>query len=72
MYSNSCCSFSFEIEIIKIDQSSHKMYSNKILNFQESTTMLNGRTKKSGNLLNDSHTHTHTYIYIYIYIYIYT
>ena len=28
------------------------MYSNKILNVQESTTILNARTKKSGNLLN--------------------
>ena len=52
VYSNCCCSCSFEPEIIKIGQSSHKMYSNKILNFQESTTILNARTKKSGNLLN--------------------
>ena len=43
---------SFEPEIIKIGQSSHKMYSNIILNFQESTTILNACTKKSGNLLN--------------------
>ena len=41
VYSNCCCSCSFEPEIIKIGQSSHKMYSNKILKFQESTTMLN-------------------------------
>ena len=27
VYSNSCCSYSFEPEIIKIGQSSHKMYS---------------------------------------------
>ena len=52
MYSNSCCSCSFESEIIKIGQSSHKMYSNKILNFQESMIILNACTKKSGNLLN--------------------
>ena len=26
------------------------MYSDKILNFQESTTILNARTKKSGNI----------------------
>ena len=45
VYSNSCCSCSFEPEIIKIDQSSHKMYSNNILNFQESTTILNTCTK---------------------------
>ena len=51
MYSNSCCSCSFKPEIIKIGQSSHKMYSNNILNFQESTTILNVCTKKSGNLL---------------------
>ena len=35
-----------------IGQSSHNMYSNNILNFQESTTILNACTKKSGNLLN--------------------
>ena len=52
VYSNSCCSCSFEPEIIKIDQSYHKMYSNDIVNFQESTTILNSCTKKSGNLLN--------------------
>ena len=34
VYSNCCCSCSFEPEIIKIGQSSHKMYSNNILNFQ--------------------------------------
>ena len=51
VYSNCCCSCSFEAEIIKIGQSSHNMYSNKILNFQESTTILNACTKKSGNLL---------------------
>ena len=43
VYSNCCCSF--EPEIIKIGQSSHKMYSNKILNFQESTAILNACTK---------------------------
>ena len=41
VYSNCCCSCSFEPEIIKIGQSSHKMYSNDIVNFQESTTILN-------------------------------
>ena len=44
VYSNSCCSCSFEAEIIKIGQSSHKMYSNNIVNFQESTTILNACT----------------------------
>ena len=51
MYSYSCCSCSFEAEIIEIGQSSHKMYSNNMVNFQESTTILNACTKKSGNLL---------------------
>ena len=51
MYFNCCCSCSFEREIIKIGQSSHKMYSNNIVNFQESTTILNTCSKKSGNLL---------------------
>ena len=36
----------------KIGQSSQNMYSNNILKFQESTTILNTYTKKSGNLLN--------------------
>ena len=49
VYSNCCCSCSFECEIIKIGQSSHNMYINNILNFQESTTILNTCTKKSGN-----------------------
>ena len=61
VYSNSCCSRSFEPEIIKSGQSSHKMYDNNILNFQESTTILNASTKKSGKLLN--------VLCIYIYIY---
>ena len=58
VYSNCCCSCSFEAEIC---QSSHKMCSNNILNFQESTTSLNAWTKTSGNLLNAP------CIYIYIY-----
>ena len=52
VYSNCCCSCWFEAEIIKISQSSHELYSNNLLNFQESTTILNACTKKSGNLLN--------------------
>ena len=52
VYSNCCCSCSFEAEIIKTGQSSHKMYSNNIVNFQE-----------SGNLVNTPR----IYIYIYIY-----
>ena len=55
VYSNCCCSCSFELEIIKIGLSSYKMYSHNILNFSESTTILNACTKKkkrSGTLLN--------------------
>ena len=66
VYSNSCCSCSFKPEIIKIGQSSHKMYSNNILNFAESTTILNACTKKVWKIIEYT-----TYIYIYIYIYIY-
>ena len=47
VYSNCCCSCSFKVEIIKIGQSSHKMYSNNIVNFQECTTILNVQTKNS-------------------------
>ena len=47
VYSNYCSSCSFGA-----GQSSHNMYSNNIVNFQESTTILNACTKKSGNLLN--------------------
>ena len=54
MYSNSCCRYSIKPEIIKIGYSSHKMYSNNIVNFQESTIILNASTKKSGNLLKAS------------------
>ena len=50
MYSNSYCSSSFEPEIIKIGQSSPKMYSNNILNFQESMIILNASTKKKHSL----------------------
>ena len=50
VYSNYCYSCSFEPKIIKICQSSHNMYSNYILNFQKSTTILNACTKKSVNL----------------------
>ena len=51
VYSNCWCSCSFKPEIIKIGQLSHKMYSNKILNFQESTTILNAHTKKVRKLI---------------------
>ena len=45
VYSNCCCSCWFEPEIIKVGQSSHKMYSTNILTFQESTTILYACTK---------------------------
>ena len=60
VYSNCCCSCWFEAEIIRIGQSSHKMYSNNILNFQVSTAILNSRTKKSGNLLKTPHSFNHS------------
>ena len=46
VYSNCCCSCSFESEIINIAQSFHKMYSNNIPNFQESTTILGPFTQE--------------------------
>ena len=45
-YSNSGCCCSFEAEIIKTGQSSHKTYGNNILNFEESMIILNACTKK--------------------------
>ena len=45
VYSNSCCRCSFQPKIIKISQSSHKLYSNNIVNFQTSMTILNACTK---------------------------
>ena len=66
VYSNCYCNCSFELEIIKIGQSSHNMYSNNILNFQESTTIINACTKKVWKLIEAI---AHIYIYIYIYIY---
>ena len=59
VYSNCCCSCSFEPEIINIGQSSHKTYSKNILNFQESSPISNTHMKYIVNI----------YIYIYIYIY---
>ena len=64
VYSNCYCSCSFEPEIVKIGQSSHKMYSNNIVNFQVSTTILNACPKKVRKLIECT-----TCIYIYIYIY---
>ena len=65
VYSNCCCSCSFEPEIVKIGQSSHKMYSNNILNFKSLRQFLMPVQKKVWKLIEFT-----TYIYIYIYIYI--
>ena len=46
VYSNCYCSCWFEPKIIKIGQSSHNIYSNNILNSEESPTILNACTKK--------------------------
>ena len=51
VYSICYCSCRFEPEIIKIGQSSHKMYSNNILTFQESPVILNAHTKKVWKLI---------------------
>ena len=66
VYSNCICSCWFEPEIIKIGLSSHKVYSNNILNVQESTTILNAHRKNVWKLIVCP-----SYIYIYLYIYIY-
>ena len=69
VYSNCCCSCWFEPEIIKIGQSSQKMYSNNILNFQESSTILNTCTKKSANILNAPRNFLSIYLSINLSIY---
>ena len=51
VYSNSCCCCWLEPEIIKIGPSSHKMYSNNILTFQELTTISNAYTKKGWKII---------------------
>ena len=61
VYSNCYYSCSFKREIIKNCQSSHKMYSNNIVNFQESTTNLNACTKQVWKLIECI-----TYIYMII------
>ena len=69
VYCNCCCSCSFVpeiIKIIKIGQSSHKMYSNNIMNFQESKIILDSCTKKSGNLLNSPRACVWIYSYMCI------
>ena len=48
-----------------VEKQSHQMYSNNVLKFQESMTILNACPKKVWKLFEWS-THTHTHIYIYI------
>ena len=50
VYSNCCCSCSFELQISEIGQYTRR-YSNNILNFQESTTNLNACSKKVWNII---------------------
>ena len=69
VYSTCCCRCLFGPEIIKIGQSSHKMYSNNILNFHESTSILNTCTKKSRNLLNAPRIYLSIYLSIYLFCY---
>ena len=67
VYSSCCCSCLFVTEIIKIGQSSHKMYSNNIVNCQESTTILYACPRNVCKPIEGTtHTHTHTHIYLYI------
>ena len=70
VYSNCCCSCSFEAEIITIGQSSHKIYSNNILNSQESPTILNACTKKSGKLLKAPCMFVNMLVRIYLSLYV--
>ena len=51
VYSIWCCSCSFEHEIVNIGQSSQTMYSNNMLNYQESMTILNALNKKIWKLI---------------------
>ena len=51
VYSNCCYSCSFEPDTERIGQTSHKIYTNNILNYQESTTILNAHTKKVWKLI---------------------
>ena len=62
VYFNCFCSCSFEPEIIKIGQSSSKMNSDNILNFEESKTILIACTTKVWKLIEAT-----TCIYIYVF-----
>ncbi len=74
VHSNSCCSCSFEPEIIKNGQSSQTVYSNNLVNFQVSTIILNACTKTVWKLIEcttytNTHRHTHTPKQTYMHIY---
>ena len=80
VYSNCCCSCSFKTEIMKFCQSSHRMYINNILNFQESSPILNACAKKSLESYWMHHVYVLSmsiciyillYLYMCIYMYIY-
>ena len=60
VYSNCCLRCLFESEIIKIGQSCHKTYSNNIVNFQESTRILNACTKKFWKIIEGT-----TYVFFF-------
>ena len=70
VYSNCCCSCSFETEIIKIGQSSHKMYSRKHNEFSRVYDNFKCPYERVWKL-NVYSSYIHIYIYIYIYVYIY-
>ena len=53
MYSNSYCSYKFALKQEKIDQSSHKEYSNNILKYLEFTAIINACTKKVWKLIDN-------------------
>ena len=74
MYSNCCCRCSFELEIIKIGQSSHKMYSNNIVNSRvyDKFKFLYKKVWKLIECTMCVCVCVCVCIYIYIYIYIYT
>ena len=56
------------LKLKKIGLSSHKMYSNNILNFQECTTILNACTKMFGNLLNAPRIYIYTCVCVCVYL----
>ena len=62
VYSNCCRSRSFKPEILKIGQSSHKIYSNNILNFPESTTIVNACTRKVWKPIERRHYHQNFFL----------